>query len=213
MFITLAATTTCHGQSVPSIKGHTLGETVQQFVSESNDITKSQIMKCESSGGKDRYGAPWFECDDFLTTLKVNPSTARAGTGSFSCENPIYQLSLCGDFRGKVTFQANKLVELNLEIADKEWNGAVKDVVARFGKPDERHIDREENVYGVKLDLQTATWVKPDYMVVLSEKVIVPYEMNKVVDVNLINRNYYENTHARQDEDTRSEQSAGNELN
>jgi hypothetical protein len=187
------AVLTCHAQTTPAaptIKGHTLGESLQQFIAESSPITREQMQNCSATNGRDGYGDTISACTDYLLTVKT-------GNGSFDCTLPMYELGTCRDFRGKVTFSDNKLVELNLEITDQEWGDVLPYVVTKFGKPDETRVDTVQNAYGAKFDLQKASWTKPDYLVVAFEKINLPYNLKKFVEINLIDRSYFQSQQAK----------------
>jgi hypothetical protein len=152
------------------------------------------MQRCIASGGKDQYGNPQSECEDFLKASRTDPTSGKSGNGSFACQDPIYNLGVCRDFRGKVTFQDDKLVELNLEVTDRDWNDVLGDVVLKFGKPDEAHTDTEENAYGAKFDLETASWTRPEYLLVVMEKINVPYNLKRFVEVNIVDHKYFVTT-------------------
>ena len=185
MLLLLMTVSTCFAQTsaTPTIKGHTLGESLQKFISESNDATREQIANCASGNGAHKF-VP-YECTD------VNQAV-NTGNGKFHCDLPMYQTGICRDFRGNVTFYNNKLVELNLEITDEEWNQALADVTSKFGKPDEVHSDKVQNAYGATFNLQAATWAKSDYLVVAFEKINAPYNLKVFTEVILTTRSYNE---------------------
>jgi hypothetical protein len=180
----------CHAQTTPTIKGHTLGETLEQFTTESNDVTREEMQSCVATDGKDLHGNTIFACTDYLRTVKT-------GNGSFDCALPMHELGTCRNFRGKVTFADGKLVELRLEITDKEWSDTLPDMITKFGKPNETHTDTTQNAYGAKFDLQTASWTKTDYLVVAFEKINVPYNLKRLVEVTLTDRTYFQSQQAK----------------
>jgi hypothetical protein len=69
--------------SAPTMKGHTLGESVQEFVAASNDETRGQIKICSSTEKTVQASAP-YECEAFNRTVKT-------GTGNFHCDLPMCQ--------------------------------------------------------------------------------------------------------------------------
>jgi len=108
ILLILVATVPCHAQSAPTIKGHSLGETLEQFIAESNQPTREQMQRCIASGGKDQYGNPQSECEDFLKASRTDPTSGKSGNGSFACQDPIYNLGVCRDFRGKVPVRVSR---------------------------------------------------------------------------------------------------------
>jgi hypothetical protein len=110
----------------------------------------------------------------------------------------MYEVGICRNFRGNVTFANNKLVVLNLEVIDKGWDETLADVVSKFGKPDETHMDTMQNTYGAKFDVESATWTKPDYLLSAFEKINVPYNLKKFVEITLTDRGYFQEQQAEQ---------------
>jgi len=187
----LAVTAIVHAQtSEPAIKGHKLGESLEQFMAESTEVTRRQMSRCISANSVDLPGFTDYHCESFLNVRK---SVAR--TGNFHCEDPVFNsefsTDVCRDFRGDVWFENNKLVKIHLEIISGDWTSALSDVSAKFGKPDEIHVDSMQNAYGAKFDLQTATWTRPEYLVVAMEKVNLPYNLKRFVEVYLTDHAYF----------------------
>ena len=91
----LAAVFACHAQTTttPTIKGHTLGESFQQFITKSNDVTREQMQKCQTKASdKKEMGSAEAalndykfseRCKDFLHTLN-----APSMNGTFNCADP-----------------------------------------------------------------------------------------------------------------------------
>lgn len=199
---------TCHAQAMPTtptIKGHTLGETLEQFTTESNDVTRGQMQNCVTTDGKDTItwnanegkfnGDSGSRCNEFLPTLKT-------GSGSFDCqdmawENPEFDQQVCHNFEGRVTFDGGKLVELDIKVLNKDWDDVLPDVMAKFGKPDEVHVDTTQNAYGAKFDLHTASWTKPDYLVAAVEGINLHYDHPKYTVIVLEDRSYFQSQEAK----------------
>ena len=156
-------TLACHAQTVitPTMKGHALGETLEQFLANSSPATHEQARLCIETNDQKRYTVDGCrEFISFLSSMATGSKSAELG-----CQEPVFNMGVCRDFRGYAKFADNKLVELHLEITDKDWGDAMSDVTSKFGKPDETHIDTAQNVYGAKFDLQAASWTTPDYLV------------------------------------------------
>jgi len=148
----------CYAQAIqptPVIKGHTLGESVQQFTTNADDLTRGLIYDCTAHNNVS--GPKESGCDEFLQIV-------GSGSGTLECSLPMYKSGVCRNFDGVVKFDNRKLVNLTLRITDKEWSEALGDVVTKFGKPDETRTNTVQNGYGAKFDLQTATWTAPDYL-------------------------------------------------
>jgi hypothetical protein len=167
-----------------TIKGHTLGETMQEFSAEATDLTKANILKCAAAPADNG------SCDVFLKVVQAG------GNGSFPCDEPIFQTNtVCKEFRGRVTFKDNKLVELNLEVMNKPWESVLEDMTAKFGKPADTRTRTEQNVYGAKWELQSATWTSETYLATAFEKINTPYNLNRFVAITVSNRAYWERLH------------------
>lgn len=160
----LAATAACHAQSTaPSLKGHVLGETLQQFMDKSNEITRQQMANCISTNGKDEHGDRTFECDDFLSARKT-------GSGHFDCTLPMYQTGVCRDFVGDATFSKGRLVEITVGDYDADWDDFLREAAAKFGVHFETKTDTVENAFGATYQLNSATWSTPQYIAIAHER-------------------------------------------
>lgn len=184
----LVAAQLCHAQSqTPTIKGHTLGESFQQFIASSTDVTRQQIQNCIASHGEGRHGITDFKCQDFLKVAQLG-----SANGSFECQLAMYEIGVCRDFRGRVTFENGKLVRIHLEVTDQDWESVLSSATEKFGKPLETHVVTSQNGYGAKFDLQTASWSAANYVVMAFEKVNIPYNTKVFVELDLVDRQYWE---------------------
>jgi|ERR1035437_121626 hypothetical protein len=133
----------CHAQTTPTtptIKGHKLGETLKQFIAESNDITHEQMQKCQAgSSGKNDDDKFSSRCDAFLHTLNASPVS-----GSFDCAGAVaansgYSADFiksfvdganepCFEMVGKVTFENDKLVKFDLNFMNRPWEEVLPDI-------------------------------------------------------------------------------------
>lgn len=181
---------TCHAQTAtPTIKGHKLGETLEQFIANASPVTREQIQLCAATNDRNRYTVDG--CEAYLDSFKFGLEA------EVECQDPIFKIGVCRDFRGYAKFSNNKLVELHLEIIDKDWDDALPDVITKFGKPNEIHTVTTQNAYGAKFDLQTASWTKPEYLVTTFEKINVPYNLKKFVEVTITARAYFQSQQAK----------------
>ncbi|AEU36094.1 hypothetical protein [Granulicella mallensis] len=185
----------CHAQiaTTPTIKGHVLGETFEQFIVKSSPATHVQAQLCIETNDQKRYTVDG--CSEFVAFVSSIANGSQSA--ELKCQDPIYGLGVCRDFRGYAKFAHNKLVELNIEITDKAWSEALTDATSKFGQPDETHSDTVQNVYGAKFDLQTATWTKPDFLVVAFEKINVPYNLNRFIEITLTDHAYFQSEQAK----------------
>lgn len=182
-------TVSCQAQTTattPTIKGHMLGESLQQFITEASPATREQIRLCEATNDQNRYAVNG--CDSYLWAVA---HSSQFGL-KMECYDPAVQLGVCREFRGSAKFVDDKLVEVHLQITDKQWAEALSDVTAKFGKPDEVQTETAQNAYGAKFELQSANWTKPNYLLVTNESVNLPYNLKRFVEVNLTDRAYFQ---------------------
>jgi len=203
----------CHAQiatTTPTIKGHTLGESLKQFIAESNSITHEQMQKCQAgSTGKNVDSKFSDRCDAFLHTLNASPVS-----GSFDCAGAVeansgYDADFiksfidganlpCFELIGRVTFENDKLVKFDLNFMNQPWEEVLPDIIAKFGKPTEKHIETVQNAYGAKFDLQRTSWITPQYIVVAFEKLNLPYSLVKLVEVHITDHKYFDEQKSKQ---------------
>jgi hypothetical protein len=150
-------------KSMPTVKGHTLGETLQQFVGETGAATQKRFQSCDRVLYSKRVPAV---CLPYIIV-------ARTGSGGFVCQIPMSSPYVdddpCGDFAGIVTFENNKLVILRLELDGNSWSVAVSDVTAKYGPPTENRVDTMQNGFGAKFDYHVALWAKPKFVIEVRE--------------------------------------------
>lgn len=178
----------CHAQSgTPTLKGHALGETIDQFIANSTELTRQQIGNCIVSRGVGPHGITDFHCQDFLKATRMGP-----GTGSFDCNLAMYEIGVCRDFRGRVTFEGGKLVEIHLEVTDQDWDSVLNSAIQKFGKPDETHVVTTQNAYGAKWELRRASWSASDHVAKAYEKVNLPYNAKVFVELDLMSKEHWD---------------------
>lgn len=169
---------TCHAQTTPTIKGHTLGESVLQFVDNSNATTKHLVQWC----GADQTGSPM--CMN-ITSILAKPDAAPAAlavhcdeTGvdkmedfpgsSTSIQKEMYVSYWCTDFNGDATFEGGKLVSIRTEIWSP-WSEAYSALLKKFGKPVAVQDQILQNGFGAKFRSTKGLWVAKSYRVTAQE--------------------------------------------
>lgn len=166
----------------PTIKGHTLGETLQEFV-ESGVGTSQQVSVClHSKQPKYMINTPCLGYRDVLNTGHGGFRCKRSSTGDVS--------DLCFGFDGLVIFEAGKLVELELDLEDTAWSDATADVVTKYGKQDETHTTTMQNGYGATFNYQKAIWAKEAYAIIVAEEPDLFRNRRTQVSIKLIDSKY-----------------------
>lgn len=178
----------CYAQpSTLTLKGHALGETYEQFISNSTELTRQQIGNCIATRGVGPHGITDYRCQDFLRVTR-----SGAANGSFDCNLAMYEIGVCRDFRGRVTFEDGKLVEIHLEITDQDWDAVLNSAIQKFGKPEETHVVTTQNAYGAEWELRRASWSTTDHVAMAYEKVNLPYNAKVFVELDLMSKEYWD---------------------
>jgi hypothetical protein len=175
------AVVTCHAQTAPTtptIKGHTLGESVQDFVDHSSATTRRVVQWC----GTDATGFAPLVCEG-ITDILTKPDTAQAQLDvhcdttvvdmleAFPQSSPIrptesYAKSWCADFDGDITFERDKLVRIQATIIPTgPWNQSYDTLVAKFGKPSTVQSTVVQNAFGAKFHVTKGFWFTKSYSV------------------------------------------------
>jgi len=178
------------------MKGHALGETIEQFVTNANDETKREVLACASAAGSKKKVKVTKECYDFqvATGTGMTERIECADPTVFSAnEDPMRRM--CREFEGYVRFESNKLVEINIELRDSSWADALSDATNKFGKPDSVETDTAQNAYGAKWELQNALWSKSGFIVFADEK--LNSIQRRVVEVTLTDSVFWDAHHPK----------------
>ncbi|HWG19093.1 MAG TPA: hypothetical protein VG225_01100 [Terracidiphilus sp.] len=172
--------------NTPTLKGHTIDETFQQFVAESGSASRARMSECSALSASNRRTIKY--CDEF-GALSDQATNGQPVTGHFVCGAAIDDNDACQDFEGLVTFENNKLVVIMLRIFGQEWGSVLSDLTAKFGKPTETGLEHIQHSDGGLLNLHTGKWKAPVYVVDASEMTSPAYD-NTFVEVIMFDRNY-----------------------
>jgi hypothetical protein len=177
---------------VPSIKGHSLGESVTQFVSKLDGDSQQRFAACNATviasmamaratDKKERkalaeQATPSLECRTFLSTAfadgegtKESPTVIKSNDST----NPLYHLTgnIIGGgllrFEGVAEFEEGYLVSWGVPVGpwDAGWAGAKE----KFGQPSSTDVQGVQNGFGATWSVHSAVWEKPNYVVRLYE--------------------------------------------
>ena len=155
----------CHAQTTPvspTIKCHILGESLQQFVNNSNATTKDRVDSCLPNSTKP------------VMCGSIAESLAKPDTDSFAlCYDTeldkLEKSSWCAEFNGMVQFEHGKLVDFQVNIWDS-WNGAYGSLLQKFGKPTVTRSHVLENGFGATFHTTSGLWVSKSYRVNATEQ-------------------------------------------
>jgi hypothetical protein len=126
---------TAKAGAMPTIKGHRIGETWQQFVNNSHYL-QTRVAKCAADKQPDpnrkvkRY--EFNPCSN-IWLMNGNPNAnmtldcVALGLGAGTD-------MICQDFSGEVSFEAGRLVSLKIVIS-QDWSVVYPDIVSKFGQP------------------------------------------------------------------------------
>ena len=184
----LATAFACQAQTAPTVKGHTLGESIQEFTAKADDLSRGLLNDCTVEGSKSTRPHKEQGCRELLQVLET-------GNGTLSCAPPMYKIGVCRNFDGYAVFVSGKLVEIDLKIWDTPWSDGLGEAVAKFGKPDDAHVEAMQNGYGATFDLQSASWATLAYVVDLTELINTPYNLKRYMFLRFISREYFDSKH------------------
>ncbi|SDE83537.1 hypothetical protein [Terriglobus roseus] len=149
--------------TAPPVKGHTIGESVAEFVQKLGAESRARFQGCAAKAGtKEKVS---IDCRNFQTVA------SSGGNGVIVCSNPRYNMDMCRDFEGVAGFSKNELVVLNLKITNTPWESALEDTVKKFGQPTETHVEVKQNLFGARWELRNTVWIASKYTVLLYEDV------------------------------------------
>jgi hypothetical protein len=199
----LSTALACYAQTAPTIKGHALGESLNQFIAQSNNITQTQLQKCRITPSvKNEDDGVTNRCDDFLHTANASPVS-----GTFRCAGAVsadsgYDAEFiskfvdgagvpCFEFLGEVTFDNDKLVKIVVEFWHQGWSEVLPDLISKFGKPREEHVNTMQNGFGAKFDFQQAGWATSNYVLAAFEKTFSSDTLERKVVVEMTDTKYF----------------------
>jgi len=144
--------------SAPAIKGHSLGESLRQFVEKSTPETKSRIDQCRTSLGS--------ECQSIPKLLAESPEE-RPQELYFPCKQKFF-VAWCQEDVGAVYFEKDKLVEIDLKVSGS-WDELRETLINKFGKPSGTTDQLEQNGFGATAHAVKGLWLNANYKVIASE--------------------------------------------
>lgn len=159
IFSLLLAGIGVQGQTVPpAIKGHSLGESLQEFVEKSTPETKARVAQCQTSS------AP--ECQNIPKLLTESPDN-RPEELYFPCKQKFY-IVWCQEDMGAAYFEKDKLVEIDVRVFGS-WDEQRETLIKKFGNPTGTRDQIEQNGYGATAHAVKGVWLNSTYEVVASE--------------------------------------------
>ena len=148
----------------PPLKGHVIGESIQQFLSES-DYLATRLSLCR--GLKDPKSArkqrlDWNICQQLIGAVDHN-GLAIVDSNCYADRMPptadhIQGTSLrCLGYEGKAIFLEGKLAAMRVKLVDP-WGYVLTDLVKAFGPPTHEGQTTLQNAFGAQFILSNATW-------------------------------------------------------
>ncbi len=178
VFIPLLAGTTIQARAIaPAIKGHSLGESLQQFVENSTPETRSRITQCQTASGP--------ECQSIPKLLTESPDE-RPEELYVPCKQK-FPTVWCQEDIGAVYFEKDRLVEIDVRVFGS-WDELRETLITKFGNPTGTKDQIEQNGYGATAHAVKAMWLNSTYEVVASEW--LDSNFNRSVFVTLRTRQY-----------------------
>jgi hypothetical protein len=157
---------------MPSLKGHIIGETVQQFLNSSDDLSARLALCRDIKDQKSarKHDINWDFCQQLIgavdnkATVSVADSCSGIDmkTGAFNAP--------CLEFTGQVDFMDGKLAAMEVDLLDP-WNTVYQDLIVKFGTPTHTGQETFKNLYGAIFYGSTAIWQSKNFTLVAIEKV------------------------------------------
>ncbi len=198
----LATALSCQAQTSPTIKGHKLGESLQEFVNNASPTTTYLINSCKSDTDSENYS--WCVGIYGITTLLAKPDVSPTGidmkcdTKAVDFQNvgalasPLgktYIQSWCADFDGEITFEGNKLVRIQTKIIPTgPWSQSYSSLVNKFGKPTTTQSQVLQNGFGARFRTTDGLWVSKGYSVRAQE--LLNDDLSRYVTVEMMTPAY-----------------------
>ena len=148
----------------PPLKGHVIGESIQQFLSES-DYLATRLSLCR--GIKDPKSArkqrlDWNSCQQVIGAVD-SKGVAIVDSNCYADRMPptadrLQGTSLrCLEFKGKAIFSDGKLAAMRVNL-DDPWSLVLADLIKVFGPPTHEGQTTLQNLYGAQFIVSNATW-------------------------------------------------------
>lgn len=156
----------------PPLKGHIIGETIQRFLTVSDDLSARlaicRNLKDEKSARK--QGVDWNDCQQLIGAVdNKNSDTVVSDCAGINTKT-FASLPACLEFSGQVDFEAGKLAAMEVRLVDP-WENVYQDLVAKFGAPTSTGQETFENGYGAEFFGSNAVWTAQDFTMTAREAV------------------------------------------
>jgi hypothetical protein len=207
---------TCHAQTIPAIKGHKLGESLQEFVSHSNATTKRLVQWCGAhdspmcNGVADVLATPdevWegqvdVDCDPVIESMLSAYPKSMLNSSGFSVPTEATAKSWCAEDLISMTFEEGKLVRIQAEIWSS-WSESYGDLLKKFGKPTSFQTKVLQNGFGATFRTSASFWVTKSYNARAEE--LLSDDLTRYVSLEVLTPSY---AHVRAQELKKSQKNA-----
>jgi hypothetical protein len=169
IFVTVPAS----AQAAPSLKGHVLGETIQQFLSTSSLLT-SHLASCRAlkdPRAAQRQDVDWDSCQRLINAVNNNGNFKITSSECSAMNTRTYMMSAkCLEFDGEADFLDGKLSSMRIDLLNP-WDDVYKDLKTKFGSPNSTGDEQFENGYGATYRGSNAAWKAESFSLVAREEV------------------------------------------
>lgn len=209
-----------HGQAAqsqtstqPTIKGHHLGESIEQFLA-SSPVLRAHMLYCQQHPDQQRgsddespFAALMNQAgminSSCAEVLKLNNPSATVFIRQGQMEDLFTGISqLLGekendktkaetrvlDYSGSVRFENGRVDLLELRLPTN-WENSERDLYAKFGKPTRRTSQTVQNGYGARNELANAFWEHSDFVVHAYETISA--NQDRGVTVEMVDRVFW----------------------
>jgi hypothetical protein len=150
--LVVLSVTGCLAQSGPTIKGHTLGESIADFISKTN--SGPRLQKCRDKEAKHpKKNSQW--CKSFIAAVDTG--------GRFATTLDVESIS------DTATFDRGKLVAIHIRTASYGYADMLRDMKTRLGEPSKTEDTVSQNGYGATFHHPRAIWLSNSVCAVLAE--------------------------------------------
>ncbi len=180
------------GPTVPlTVKGHTIGESVQQFAA----VLGLDFQECEQVANLTEKAARKQKLVDRVLVVQGEWYFCRAIVSAAAGNHEAF----CGYFEGKgpsglhfrgggipnvggpcggqwnAELNRGRLVVFTLEIySPYTYSDVVQELVSKYGKPTKESTQTLQNAYGARAEAGEAIWHLPPGMIITSERIAPP---------------------------------------
>ena len=189
IFLCLLATAVAAQSSPPSIKGHSLGESISSFGPIGGptylETCNAKLATPAKEPKKKQNDLSFSRKELDLRTEAKNRAQCEIFVRAVSSGSRIEELRVPGTDFGKATFNKNVLVKLSMDVAEDSmsnvfrshadqiippsYDEVLRDLIKKIGQPTNQTDLPDQNAYGAVFHHRLATWDRPEFFATVFE--------------------------------------------